>query len=364
VVCGILYLYFYGELPRAPRVCFQKNSICLHMTTSILKSTWDDVLSILKKNPWLWILGFFATFLGQIGVVAVWNILGGFTTPHTGIDPLMLLPELWRPVVLPLSLLSLDGVLWLICLAIIGVGSLMMLLSAAAISQGALMHCMYQWRHHDTHPDMHKAWHKGSRHVERVVWLNIIRLGGIYVLAVIIAHGFVLSLFAPSFFHTAVYAILFFLGAALAVALSLGCLFATGYVVMDDRSVFSALRLGFGLLRSHWLPSLEIGFLIAVLQIGGLMLVALIAGLLIVPTAYLWLILLAFIPSPAVAMFFGVVIAALVFGIICASSFVTVCTTLLWSDLFLRMHHVGVPSGIRHLFRHWPFLHTHIGKSV
>lgn len=226
------------------------------------------------------------------------------------------------------------------------------------------MHCMYQWRHHDVHPDMHKAWHKGSEHVGRVVWLNVLRLILLYLFAVILAHSFVLSLFSPSALHMFIYVSLFALSAFGAVIMSLVLLFATGYVVMDDQKIWQAISAGWRLFWLHWLPSIEIGCFIAFLYITGLLLIALIAGVLLVPTAYIWVLLLAFIPSTFVASLFGVIIAVLVFGIVCASSLLTVAVTLLWSDLFLRMHHVGVPSTVKHFFRHWPFLHKHIGGSV
>lgn len=296
----------------------------------------------------LWVLGLFATFLGQMGIEDVFAQIGFFKidsgielTRFPFIDGLRQLyyiamnlpgPQEWA------------GFIWLITM----IGGLMFfLLFLALVSQGTIIHCVAQSMVKKKKKlDISKAWHIGVFHSPKLLALNAIRIIVVSLLATLT--GWISYHMAQT--GALMYSILTILSIILTIGigliLSFLVIYAASYVIIDHRGLGDAMQAAWQLFKKHKAVSFEVGGILLFLNL--ILSIIAIAGLLVfftIPTFLIW-ILSAEVGGLVIgAGIFGGIIVSTMFILLIGSIFTTFSTAV-WTNLFLHMHKKGIASRV------------------
>lgn len=241
--------------------------------------------------------------------------------------------------------------LWLSCIAV----SLVALLAVAAVSaEGALIAVAAGWYRTRTVMSLSHAWHRGVKHFWRLLALTIFQKSILVtlVLWIVLFMNFYLAADGIGLLATALMiACVFFL--ALVVS-SVG-VYAAGYVVIDELSLYDSIASAWRLFRRHVLVSLELSCILVFLNIVVVLLLSLLSFAVLVPSFFLTIIggltgYTALISAAAILY----LVLFVVFAATVGAAF-NAYTTSAWMYLFLKMHHEGMYSrlvrGIKKLFR-------------
>src|SRR3989338_5599320 len=98
-----------------------------------LRESWE----LAWKHKLLWIFGFFASFLGQMGLIELFAKIGLAGTKFAFFPKWLLLPEFFGLRLFPIQSLALpiDGWMWFIWLLVVFAGFGLLLLFVAVVSQ-------------------------------------------------------------------------------------------------------------------------------------------------------------------------------------------------------------------------------------
>ncbi|OGH68500.1 MAG: hypothetical protein A3J66_00225 [Candidatus Magasanikbacteria bacterium RIFCSPHIGHO2_02_FULL_47_14] len=326
------------------------------MTEPTYRQALAHGLQLVWRHKQLWLLGFFATFLGQVGLTDFIVKFFVVTKQYVAYPLLFQTPRLLKIVgqgFVDMEL-SADQWLWLTWLGIFFLAAFFMLVFVATASQGALISGISTFikRPHKGHINTENAWKEGRRHFGRLFFLQILKRVVLWALVTVVGFGLFVAVTTTSRVDHVLFSFLFLLGGLFAVILSFIFLYSAAYVVIEEYGVSEALRASWRLFINHWLVSLEIGFI--------LFLANLIAG------AIVGVGMVFFVLELAVVWFFGLFVGGPIFwsiGLLVASAIfvtfviflgtlLTTFTTSVWTYLFMKMHKEGIRSRLVHLFRH------------
>ncbi len=302
------------------------------------------------KHKLLWLFGFFAIFLGQLGLfdlaAKIFSVAAG-----AGFSSWLVIPAVIANLMNGASIsLPLDVWVWLCWLFLILAGFFLFFIFMAVVSQGALIKSAAQFAEKGSLPDINKAWHAGARHFWRLLGINFIKK--IIIIAIACFIGYLASWFLQSigFGTMGIFLLGFLLAVFIGMIVSFLAIYAAGYVVVEEYSFFKSLAGAIKLFFGHWLVSIEVG---AIILLSNLVLcAAAIIGFAIsfLPAIVLWPAG-ALLGSPAISLS-GLVASGLIFLLFFAwlNSVFTVFTTSVWTHLFMKMHHQGIASRIIHWY--------------
>ncbi len=308
---------------------------------------------ITKTQKMLWFFGFFAAWLGQMGLM---DMVAHMIVTQKEFA--------WYPTVfsiktqIPAILQSFEAVdfsfadkLWFgwLGLFLLGVGIALICVSIA--SQGALIHGISQsFSRVKKHIDVSTAWHSGVSHLGRLFFVQLLKKGIIFVIT------FFLGLALVNVIDTGkqaqelvVFFALFILGTFVGVVVSLLSVYAAGYIVIEKYGFVQAIHEAWNLFKAHWLVSLEIGVMLLFVNLLAAMLIFCIGLFFLVEMGILWAAAIS-IQSTflwMISVFFG--IGLLIVSIAAVGTAMNVFTTSVWTYLFVRMHKKGMVSRILHL---------------
>jgi hypothetical protein len=127
-------------------------------------------------------------------------------------------------------------------------------------------------------------------------------------------------------------------------------IFASGYVIIDNKSIGEAFKKAWKLLHEHLLVSFEISAIMTLLDILIIIIFGVLVSYSFIPSLFVWLLAGAF-GSTTLALF------GTVFGFALLMIFITIFGgiyntfyTSVWMYLFMKMHHEGVFSRLIHHF--------------
>jgi MFS family permease len=239
---------------------------------------------------------------------------------------------------------------------------LLILIAAAFITasaQGACAAYALEWYKKGT-ADAAKAWARGVKHFWRVLIINICRK--LFALAIMALFLFCLSYIMDSqagwltnFAIALIPGLLFFVY----VGIYAVSIFSIGYVVATSAKLPEAVAKGYRMFIEHVLVSLEVGIVLVFLNILAVGAVFLSFFLAFTPSLILWLVAGALSGTPAVLVAVGLFLGIffwLVFLVLTAGIF-NAYNIGVWMHLFVKMHHVGIPSRIVR------FLHRIFGRA-
>ncbi|MFH0857223.1 MAG: hypothetical protein V1848_00560 [Candidatus Magasanikbacteria bacterium] len=302
------------------------------------------------KQKALWVFGLLAAILGQMGVVDfVTKVLKiGITDSTTKV---LLFPAFIRSGDWSLLFGNAKMTVSFILLVILLLCIFGLLVYASVSAQGAIIHNVSKAIKGKDHVDLGKSWQVGVKHSGRLFFLNAIKKIILFVSSIIIG----IFIFALSLDYTnytfAVYLLLFIILALVSLITTVLTIYSAGYVVVEEYHLFSAIKAAWKLFWSHWLVSIEVGFIILLSEIFVLVMAVWGVSILFLPTMMIWFLSLvslnsalwtagttiAMILSTAYVMFLG--------------AFFTVFATSVWTYLFMKMHKEGIASRLLHIFR-------------
>lgn len=302
------------------------------------------------RHKLLWLFGFFAIFLGQMGLSDLLVKIFSVTTGK-GFSSWLVIPAAVAKLMTGASIsLPVDAWVWLCWLFLILAGFFLFFIFMAIVSQGALLKSAAQFAGKGSLPDTNKAWHAGIRHFWRLLGINLIKKIIIIAIACFIGYLAIWFLGSIGFGTMGIFLLSFLLAVFLGMIVSFLAIYAAGYVVVEEYSFFKSLAGAIRLFFSHWLVSLEVGIIVLLSNLALFAVALLGFAISFLPAVVLWPAG-ALLGSPAISLS-GLVVSGLIFLLFFAwlNSVFTVFTTSVWTHLFMKMHHQGIISRIIHWY--------------
>ncbi len=300
-------------------------------------------------HKFLLILGFFATFLGQMGIM---EILGKISFPSFAV--FFNSEHVWRVFFSGFGGLSLSlaGWAWFGWLLAVLAGLFLILITVSVISQGAIIHASSQWAKKDKLPEVEKSWHASSTHFWGLLLVNILRKLSVVILAACVG-----CIVANSVLHTntalgMIFLLIVFIVAALVgMFVSFMAIYTASYMVIENYPFSWALSAAWRMFCKHWLVSFEVGFIVLGLNIVLSCFAILGLIILCIPTFLTWFVTL--LAGNSILWVLGSVVSPFLFAlfVVFLGSWFTVFSTSVWTYLFMKMHKEGIVSRIVHIFR-------------
>ncbi len=312
-------------------------------------------LQLAWRHKQLWLLGFFATFLGQVGLTDFIVKFFVVSKQYVAYPLFFHIPRLLKVVGQGFGDMNLraDQWLWLIWLGLFLIAALAIIIFVATVSQGALISeiATFIKRPHKGHINTDRSWQDGRRHFGRLFFLQILKKLTLCLLVTVVGFGLFIAMTSGSRLDQIMFSLLFLLGAVFAVLLSFLFLYAAAYVVIEEHTIREALQAAWRLFTSHWLVSLEIGCILflANLVAGGVVGLGMI--FFVLELAILWF--LGLFVGGALLWSIGLLVASAIFVVfvILLGTLLTTFTTSVWTYLFMKMHKEGIHSRLIHFFR-------------
>jgi len=310
-----------------------------------LKTSWQ----LAWQHKLLWLFGFFAAFLGQMGVLElltkVWH-----SAQNLGVYPYWwTLPKViglsWLAQPLALDIETWTWLIWLaLVLAIMGI----FWIFVAVVSQGAVVRAAAQYDAKKTLPSTSTSWQAGIKHFWRLLFINLIKKVLLLLLSGAVGWGAWQAFGGNHFWQIGLFLVLFLLAAGVGLIISFLAVYAANYVVVEEYGLGKALFSAYELFKDHWFVSLEIGLIVLATNVA--MIVAVVAGFLIIflPTLFLWGLTILF--ANPVFWIFGLVVSGFVFAVFAAwlISMFSIFSISIWTYLFTKMHKNGIKSRLVH----------------
>ncbi len=322
------------------------------MQEPTLRDVFSASWKLTKRHKGLWILGLFALVFGQLGILDVVTgvVKGTALQGASGISSQLIYifsPSTFAEIgsALNFSFDSWAAFAWLLVMIFaLGVAVIVV----GAIAQGGIVHAATLSIEHGLKSveKFHESWHAGARHASSILVLNIVKKCLLFALSLMVAASAFAALVYGSTISILVFILVFVLAIMLGMTLSMLTLFTVGYLVVENKSLFQAIRLGWKLLIKHWVVSFEVGLILLLFNVVVFVLLLVGVYVLVVPSlalnAYGALIGSTALSQFAISM--GVILFVSLSAII--GSIFTVFVTTAWTYLFAIMHHWGFRSRI------------------
>ncbi len=296
--------------------------------------------TLVKQKKSLWIFGLLSAVIGQWGLS---DFLGAFyrtakngfyffnqqtfSSFYLGLD--------WHKLVVILLSLWLLGIILLLAISLVFV---------ATGARGAIISYAIHYYKTGKVLALHDAWHKGVKKFGALLsvtvlsrFFQVVDLGLFSILARMILRN---DNFASSFLVVMVAA----LAILIALLLEATAIYASGYILLENKSIKESLKKGWALLSDHLLVSLELGLVLVLLNVLFLGVAVYGSFVAFVPSLVVWIIagLTGFNALVAFGMYTGMVLYTAI--ILVAAGIFNAFVTCAWVYLFMKMHHEGLPS--------------------
>jgi hypothetical protein len=305
----------------------------------ILRDAWD----VTKRNPILWVFGFFASFLGNGGIyelliqgtgrLGLRQDFGGYATVFG------LLPswrEIWRAIT------SLDGYsLATIMFLVLGIVTL----AAVAIwvvvaSQGGLIAGIRD-AGKDKKPEFGQLFNSGGEVFWPLLGLNILSRLATTVLFYLLLSVLILLLANGTMINSLLYLLAFLVLVPLTVIIGFIVMYAAAYVTLYRMRLIEAIESAVALFRTYWLVSLETAVILFALNVA----VAFLLLLTLVSLGLGFFAVFGFLLSstgigPWVALIGGSVVGVGI--LVAAGAGLATYQFAVWTLLFVRLNQRGV----------------------
>jgi len=308
---------------------------------------------LLWHNKIIWILGLLSVFAGQFGLgdfagrLMLW---GDKVMANQDFLDLKMYFQGWT------NFNDLTD-LGLVLVGFIVLAILVGLVFVSVTAQGALIAASADWYKKNRVDKLSQAWHESAGHFWRLFSINI---GEKAILCLMLLGLLALWQFVPAgggWLSTALSVILSAVGFVVAFAAAAIAVYASGYVIEDNYSLWRATASGFHLFFRHFSVSLELGVILFIA--GVVMLALIIAGstLIMFLAALIWLI--GAVSGLSSILWLGVAVYSALFMllVIWLGSLFNAFATGAWIYLFMQMKQTGLSSKV------WGTLRRLFGRS-
>ncbi len=323
------------------------------MPVSMKKPLYREALThswhLAWKHKWLWPLGLFATFLGQMGVLELLTTIGfvrdSATPSQIFFDILVDLQGFSFGFLSGLPLTGWVGVLWIF---VFFLGIFIFFAFVATVSQGALIHASSKSVGKKKLPKANKSWHVGIDHFWRLFFINIFKKFILLALSIGVGSLALSAAGGNSMMEIMQFLAVFASAVIVGLFVSFYVIYAACYVVVEEKPFWEAMESAWHLFISHWFVSVEVGLIILLLNLLLGIFAALSLFVFFIPSLLLWVV--AAILGSSALFATATMVAFLLFTlfIIFIGSLFTVFSVSTWTYLFMKMHKDGVKSRTAH----------------
>ena len=300
------------------------------------------------RNTSLWLIGLIsALFAGSFGLsnffaqLAATMTTGGragwildFYAPNLGVNKISAI--FW--------LLWLCGVIIILALAIVYV-------STAA--KATLLISVADYYKKKALPKLSEAWNRGIKFFWKIFTIEIFRKVALCLIGLMFGFIWILLPFQNGIICAVIDIIVLTLCVILAWIVTTVSVFASGYAVIDGKSLRHALKRAWQLFHEHLFASFEVGIILTLIDITLLFALIAVVWAAFVPSLFVWII--AGIFGSQILAAFGVILGFILLALIIAiaGGIYNTFYTSVWMYLFMKMHHEGITSRFFHHFVNW-----------
>lgn len=312
-----------------------------------LKHAWF----LVSRNTSLWLLGLLSVlYAGSFGLS---NFLSQImATMGSGGQAARLL-AFTMPA---LGVSKISAIIWLTWVVGILIVLLIAVIYISITAKSALLIAMADYYKRKTVPKLRKIWNEGLKYFWSIFTIETLRK--IALITIIVAFGCV-WIALPFYANTANIIINI---VSLIIAIILGwvvsalSVFCAGYVIIDNKSLITAVKKAWTLFHNHLLVSFEISAILTIIDLLLIIFFMVIASFSFLPSLFIWILAGAF-SSAAVALLGAVVgFIVLILMIAIFGAIYNTFYTSVWMYLFMKMHHEGILS---RMFHHLGKFFTH-----
>lgn len=308
-----------------------------------LKEAW----MLVWRNTSLWLLGLISVlFAGSFGLGNFFSQI--MVTMGTGGNASWLL----NFEVPPLGVSKLGATFWLLWLIGIVVVVAIAVIYISVNAKTALLLAMADYYKKRTMPKLANIWNRGLKFFWKIFTIEILRKAVLIVTVIIFGIIWICLPFTASGLNMAINIVMLCLTVILGLIASAVAMFASGYSVIEEKSIGDALKNAWKLFHEHLLVSFEISAILTLVDLALIAGFAAVVSFSFIPSLFVWIIAGAF-GSQALAIFgafFGFVVLLLFIALV--GAVYNTFYTSVWMYLFMKMHHQGIASRLYH----------HIGK--
>ena len=319
---------------------------------SLYRVIFRRVLKISWHHKWVWLLAFFAAFIGNGGVYEA--LLRGFNNVSEGQSIFFTLQEyarsgvwgmmswsklvnLWQtdPSAFGLSLL---GSVTLLCV-------LAILIVLGVVSQAGVVYFMVK-RDEGEEIGLMKSFRHGLERFWPVLEINVITklvLLGILTLLTYVASVFY---FNNSTWNTVVYIAAFVIFMLFGIIIYFLTIYGTAYAVLRDKNVWPAITAAWKLFKKHALLNLEMGLLLFVLNVLAAVVFFVVSFIVLSPLIILYFLLMFSGVNWGAAIIMGIATVIFVIAILLVGSWWSAFQLGVWAALFEELEVKGGQSKI------------------
>ncbi len=298
---------------------------------------------LVYKNTGLWLLGLLSVlFAGSFGLS---NFISQMMiTMGSGGQASWLLNWHWPG----LGVSTVPSVIWLVWLTGVLCVIALAVIYISVTAKAALLIAVADFYKKETMPKISKIWNTGLKFFWRIFTIEVIRKIALLLTVFIFGIIWIKLPYSKNNWYLIIDIVMLGFTILLGWIISAVTIFASGYTVIDDKSLISSFKKSWKLLHTHLLVSFEISAILTVLDFLLIIFFAVLISYSFIPAVFVWLIAGAF-GSAALAVFgaiFGFVLLLIlitIFGAIYNTYYMSV-----WMYLFMKMHHEGIFSRIIH----------------
>lgn len=318
----------------------------------VLRQAWRVAIS----NKYLWVLGFFASFLANVGVYDV--LLRGargaisrgvWSSSIIPIDALGL-----QAISIPLTLLDAGGPFALIIPVMIVVAMVVAILAwLSVVSQAGIMHATSKIIKGGA-SDLREAFRVGAHNFWPVLGINLVSKFAASALLMGISIPVYLVLRDEGALQLALYLVLFIVLVPGAMVVSFLGIFSSAGVVTKKQNLFPAINTALTQFLKHWLVSIEMAMIL--LALGVLIAIGTLLLMLVTSVPFVVLSVVAgfFAGSPGAGFVLMIAFAVMLAVLVIVGSFFTAYQISAWTILYLRFVERGAVAKIVRLFSNLP----------
>jgi hypothetical protein len=248
-----------------------------------------------------------------------------------------------------LGVSKLSAVFWLIWLCGILIILACAIIYVSVTAKTSLLVAVAEYYKKKSAPKLSNMWNRGIKFFWKIFTIELARKISLFLIGLIF--GIIWVLLPPQLgiLNAIVDIIALTFSIILAWVVTAVAVFASGYVVIDGKTLRHALEKSWELFHEHLFVSFEVSLILTLLDVLLIAVFVAIVWAAFVPSLFVWV--LAGIFGSQILAIFGMMLGLILFAVIVAlaGGIYNTFYTSVWMYLFLKMHHEGIAS---RMFQH------------
>lgn len=316
------------------------------------------VLKISWQHKWLWLMAFFAAFIGNGSIYDA--LLRGFNNISEGQSAFSIFFEYANSGVVSLFSLEKFRALWqsdasAFALAVFGTLMLicvfLLFVALAVICQAAVVDATVAIDKKKT-MGIKEGFSAGVRHFWPVLEINVFTKVVLFGLLLLLSYFVSLIVFKAQWLNLLAYIISFIVFLLLGIVIYFLTIYGTAYVILRGRSAVEAIKSAWKLFTRHFLLNLEMGLLLFLLSIVVAICLVLVNFFVLTPFFVLYVVSLVAASKILAGLFLGIISVFVVASAMLAAAWWSSFQLGVWSILFEELELRGGKSKVVRIFEY------------